>query len=41
MAEADYVTVYVRVWKKWGVANEELDVNLDAHRPDGAESVLL
>ena len=29
-SEADYVTIYVRVWKKWGVANEELDVNLDA-----------
>ena len=29
MAESDYVTVYVRVWKKWGVTNEELDVNLD------------
>ena len=30
MAESDYVTVYVRVWKKWGVPNEEIDVNLDA-----------
>jgi len=30
MAQADYVTIYVRVWKKWGVANEEIDVNLDA-----------
>lgn len=29
-AEGEYVTVYIRVWKKWGVANEELDVNLDA-----------
>ena len=29
MAESDYVTVYVRVWKKWGITNEELDVNLD------------
>ena len=29
-AEAEYVTVYVRVWKKWGVPNEELDVNFDA-----------
>ncbi|RME64107.1 MAG: hypothetical protein D6790_03695, partial [Caldilineae bacterium] len=28
--EADFVTVYVRVWKKWGVPNVELDVNLDA-----------
>lgn len=30
MAEDDYVTVYVRVWKKWGVGGMELDVNLDA-----------
>lgn len=29
-SEADYVTIYVRVWKKWGVPNEELNVNLDA-----------
>ena len=29
-AAEDYVTVYVRVWKKWGVGNQELDVNLDA-----------
>jgi hypothetical protein len=29
-AEAEYVTVYMRVWKKWGVPNEELDVNFDA-----------
>ena len=29
-AEAEYMTVYVRVWKKWGVPNEELDVNFDA-----------
>lgn len=29
-AEASHVTVYVRVWKKWGVPEEELDVNLDA-----------
>lgn len=29
-AEAEYVTVYIRVWKKWGAPNEELDVNLDA-----------
>jgi len=29
-AEAEYVTVYIRVWKKWGVSNEELDVNFDA-----------
>lgn len=30
MAEADYVTMYVRVWKKWGVPEEELNVNFDA-----------
>jgi LysM repeat protein len=29
-AEAEYVTVYIRVWKKWGVPNEELNVNFDA-----------
>ena len=29
-APAEYATLYIRVWKKWGVANEELDVNLDA-----------
>ncbi|MCS6825346.1 MAG: hypothetical protein NZ553_01900, partial [Caldilinea sp.] len=29
-AEAGHVTVYIRVWKKWGVPEEELDVNLDA-----------
>ena len=30
MPETDVITVFVRVWKKWGVANEEIDVNLDA-----------
>ncbi|MCB0128982.1 MAG: hypothetical protein KDE58_42240, partial [Caldilineaceae bacterium] len=29
MAEDDYLTIYVRVWKKWGVAEEEIDINLD------------
>lgn len=29
-APGDYVTVYIRVWKKWGVPEMELDVNLDA-----------
>ncbi len=29
-AEADYLTVYIRVWRKWGVPEEEIDVNLDA-----------
>lgn len=28
-AEAKFVTVYVRVWRKWGVSGEELDVNFD------------
>ncbi len=30
MAEADYITVYIRVLKKWGIADEEIDINLDA-----------
>jgi hypothetical protein len=30
MAEGNYVTVYVRAWKKWGVPEEEIDINLDA-----------
>ena len=25
----DYVTIYVRIWKKWGVPEEEIDLNLD------------
>lgn len=29
-ARDEYITVYIRVWKKWGVPNEEIDVNLDA-----------
>jgi LysM repeat protein len=29
-ADSDYVTVYIRAWKKWGVGNEEIDINLDA-----------
>ncbi len=28
-AEAKFVTVYVRVWRKWGISGEELDVNFD------------
>lgn len=28
--DAEVITLFVRVWKKWGVAYEELDVNLDA-----------
>jgi LysM repeat protein len=27
--DADAITLFIRVWKKWGVAYEELDVNLD------------
>jgi LysM repeat protein len=30
MAEDDYLTIYLRVWKKWGVAEEEIDINFDA-----------
>jgi LysM repeat protein len=29
MAEDDYLTVYVRVWKKWGISGEEIDINFD------------
>lgn len=29
-AEASYVTIYIRIWKKWGVTGEEIDLNLDA-----------
>ena len=29
-AEADSLTIYIRVWKKWGVPEMELDVNFDA-----------
>lgn len=28
-AEADFLTIYVRVWKKWGIGEEEIDINLD------------
>jgi LysM repeat protein len=30
MAEDDVITVYLRVWKKWGVPDEEIDINFDA-----------
>lgn len=30
MAEDDYITLYIRATKKWGVPEEELDINLDA-----------
>lgn len=29
MAEDEYITIYVRVWKKWGIAEEEIDINFD------------
>ncbi len=29
MAKDDYMTVYIRVWKKWGIPEEELDINFD------------
>lgn len=29
-ADSDYITIYIRVWKKWGVGYQELDVNLDS-----------
>ena len=29
-ARGEYITLYVRVWKKWGVPEEEIDINLDA-----------
>jgi LysM repeat protein len=28
--KSEVITIFVRVWKKWGVAYEELDVNIDA-----------
>jgi hypothetical protein len=27
---SDQTTLFIRVWKKWGLTNEEVDVNLDA-----------
>jgi len=29
-AKSDHLTLYIRVWKKWGVPEMELDVNFDA-----------
>ena len=29
-AKEEALTLYIRVWKKWGVPNQELDVNLDS-----------
>ncbi len=28
--QSEQTTLFIRVWKKWGLTNEELDVNLDA-----------
>ncbi len=28
-ADYDYITLYVRVWQKWGIPDQELNVNLD------------
>lgn len=33
--DSELITVFVRVWKKWGVAYEEIDVNLDSIRLTG------
>lgn len=30
MPESEVITLFVRVWKKWGVPEEEIDVNVDA-----------
>ncbi|MBX3013203.1 MAG: hypothetical protein KF832_16920 [Caldilineaceae bacterium] len=30
IAQEPYVTVYLRVWKKWGTVGEEIDINLDS-----------
>jgi hypothetical protein len=35
-AKGEYLTLFVRVWKKWGTASRELDVNLDAISLKGA-----
>jgi hypothetical protein len=35
-ATGDRLTVFIRVWKKWGTARRELDVNLDAISLKGA-----
>jgi hypothetical protein len=30
LAQEAYVTVYLRVWKKWGTVGEEIDINFDS-----------
>jgi len=39
-AESEYMTIYIRGWKKWGIPEEEIDLNFDAislvgHAPAG------
>lgn len=41
MAEDDYITVYVRVWKKWPVFDEEIDINLDAISLTGPSPIIM
>lgn len=36
IAEADYITIYIRFWKKWGVPEEEILLNLDSIELVGA-----
>jgi hypothetical protein len=38
-ATSDRLTLYLRVWKKWGTVSRELDVNLDAISLKGAMPV--
>ncbi len=38
--DSEVITVFVRVWKKWGVAGEELDVNLDSIELTGPSAAL-
>ncbi|MEZ4868967.1 MAG: LysM peptidoglycan-binding domain-containing protein [Caldilineaceae bacterium] len=38
MAEDDYVTIYVRAWKKWGIDGEEINISLDSIALIGPEA---
>lgn len=29
IAQEPYITIYIRVWKKWGTTSEEIDINFD------------
>ncbi|MEZ4869823.1 MAG: hypothetical protein R3C14_51330 [Caldilineaceae bacterium] len=29
IAQEPYITIYIRVWKKWGTVGEEIDINFD------------